>query len=124
MKTTLQLSRRCNAVKQSANELMKGRRPLSAAEFAETHFPMSQKIASLLFEILSNELIVDISRIHPTDRLYIDLGFGFVDAMDSVFLTMDVAEVFSADIAELLQNESVTVADIVSHIYMHQTSGG
>ena len=103
---------------------MKGRRPLSAAEFAETHFPMSQKIASLLFEILSNELIVDISRIHPTDRLYIDLGFGFVDAMDSVFLTMDVAEVFSADIAELLQNESVTVADIVSHIYMHQTSGG
>ena len=123
-KTVLRLSRRSNAVKRTANELMKGRQSLSPDEFAETHFPTSQKVASRLFQILSNELIVDVSRIHPTDRLYADLGLGVIDGLDPVHLAMDVEQVFSADIADLLQDEHVTITDIVSHIHSHQTPGG
>ena len=124
VRTTLNKSRRCYAVKLTADALMDGRMSLSAAEFAEKHFPASQEVAARLLGILSNELIVDVSRIHPTDRLFADLGLGAVDAMDSVFVAMDVEEAFNADIAGLLQIDSVTIADIVSHIQLHKTNGG
>ena len=124
VKTMLSWSRRAQRVKQVAAELMRGRPSLSAEEFAETHFPSSRETALQIYRFLTDEFIVDVSRVHPNDRLYTDLGLGALDAMSSVRFAMDIEETLGVDITKLLESDTVRVADIVSHIDSAENNGG
>ena len=84
-----------NAVQKRAKEIMRNRRSLSAEEFGLEFFPKEQSATAVrLRQMLEKILIVDVSRIHPDDRLLETLGFAKVNGLDLNFLELDVEREF------------------------------
>jgi acyl carrier protein len=110
------MSRRSAAVQERAVEMMRDRRVLSASEFGSQFFPPEQsRIATQLREILKDVLIVDVSRIHPDDRLVEDLGLGQVDGLAQNFLEQDVDDRFGVSLRPAWSSIK-TVRDLVAYV--------
>ena len=93
IRSTMRMSRRSTAVQRHAGELMAGRTALTHSEFGSRFFPPDQaETASRLREILARILILDVTRVHPDDRLIEDLGLGQVDGLAPNFLEFDVGD--------------------------------
>jgi acyl carrier protein len=120
MPSVIRMSRRSAAVQKRAKEVMRDRRAMSSSEFGSAFFPHDQaEITARVRDILKDVLIVDISRIHPDDRLVEDLGLGQVNGLDAEFLAADLEHKLgvrlSAD-APILPLPGKTVRDLVTYV--------
>ena len=112
----MRMSRRSAAVQKHAKEIMQDRCVLSPAEFGSEFFPPEQSpIATRLREILKDVLIVDVSRMHPDDRLIEDLGLGQVAGLDSNFLEENIKREFSVSLRPVWSSIK-TVRDLVTYV--------
>lgn len=77
--------------KRRALRHMAGRDPLSASQFANRFFSGEQiPAAEKLVEIFSRHLSVDLSRLHPDDRLAADLRMDALDSLSTVEFVLDI----------------------------------
>jgi hypothetical protein len=111
------MRRRTKAVRSRAELLMGGREHLSAQEFASKFFASSQHdAATKIYELLGEELLIDVTRIHPDDRVYVDLGLGAVDCLDGPFLAHYLEAAFAADLRTILHDENLTVRQLIEAV--------
>ena len=123
-KSVLNGFRRSRSAKMKAASLMKDRNSLTARQFASKYFPDQTDAAICVYDILVNNLIVDVTRIEPTDRLYQDLALGAVDALAPAHFAVDIDEAFGLDPTKLLECNSTTVKDIVAFVHHGTRNAG
>ncbi len=119
IRSVARMARQSASVKRQANEIMGERQPLSPVQFGSEFFPKEQvDVASRLLDILRKVLIVDVSRIHPDDRLVEDLGLGQVDGLDPNWLACDIKDSFGVSL-EPGWASIKTVRDLVTYVSTH-----
>jgi len=100
---------------------MGGRESHTHTDFGSRFFPPNgAQIASRLHEMLGKFLIVDVTRIHPDDKLVEDLGLGRVDGLDPNLFEFDVKDAFGVDLRPVWRKD-VTVRDLVDYVYAAQS---
>jgi acyl carrier protein len=101
-------------VKKRAREIMAGREPMTPEQFAAAFFePPQRAVAALVVEILRRNLIVDVKRIRPDDRLVGDLGLARVDCMDVNFLIQDLTKQFGGSAVPLFIDRDPSVGELI-----------
>ena len=119
IRSVVRKSRRIAAVRKRAKEIMRDRQALSSTAFGSELFPQHEaEIAARLREILKRVLIVDVTRIHPDDRLVEDLGLGQVDGLDPNFLEGDIEREFGVGLTPAWSSIK-TVRDLVTYVSSH-----
>ena len=97
--------------------LMQNRPSLSASQFAEAHFPDCQTSAIGVYEILRENLVVDVTRIEPTDQIYGDLCLGAIDGLAPLHFASDIQDRFGVDPTHLPEFDDLTVEAVVQLVH-------
>ncbi len=114
---SLKHSREAARIKKHAAQLMAGRKPLSSTAFAATFFsPSERAIAAKIHEFLGEILIVDVTRVHPDDSLFGDLGVEQLDGMDLSYMEWRVKREWGVRIGPAWVFLR-TVRDLVTYVW-------
>lgn len=82
--------------KRRALRHMEGREPLVDAEFGRRFFsPEQAEIAAKLRAIMARHIAVDLSQLHPDDRIVEDIRMDALDSMSTVEFIVDVEKEFA-----------------------------
>ena len=96
---------------------MRGRSPLEAKEFGARYFPPSQAdIAAQVRTILADHIRVDVSRVHPDDKLVEELRMDALDSMSTVEFLVALEEHFKIEIPDSAAERMRTIRDITEVI--------
>lgn len=109
--------------KQSAQEHMKGRSSLTAEEYAIQHFPFEKcEIAAQVRTIFSKHISLDISQVHPDDKLVEDLRIDALDSMSTIEFVINLEQHFAIEIPNEVAVEMRTLGDLTELIFqkVHQ----
>lgn len=103
--------------KQRALQHMAGRQPLADMEFGREFFPPGQAaIASKLRSIMSRHIPVDLSRLHPDDRIVEDIRMDALDSMSTVEFILDVEKEFGINIPDAAAEKMRTLRDAIDYV--------
>ena len=109
--------------KQRALHHVAGRQPLADTEFGREFFPPEQaEVASKLRSIMSRHIPVDLSRLHPDDRIVEDIRMDALDSMSTVEFILEVEKEFGISIPDAAAEKMRTLRDATD--YVSQTKQG
>ena len=99
---------------------MQSRTSLSDQEFGHTFFPPDRvEIAARLRHILSRHISVDLSRLHPDDKLVEDIRMDALDSLSTVEFIMDVEKEFDITVPNSVAKEMRTMRDVIDYVCGH-----
>jgi acyl carrier protein len=99
---------------------MQGRKPLPDDDFGRQFFPPHHaEIAARLRRILSRHIALDLSRLHPDDKLVEDLRMDSLDSMSTVEFIVDVEKEFRIVIPDAEAEQMHSLRDVVEHVATH-----
>jgi acyl carrier protein len=103
--------------KQRALDYMAGRQPLADTQFGREFFPPEQAdVASKLRRIMSRHIPVDLSRLHPDDRIVEDIRMDALDSMSTVEFILDVEKEFGISIPDAAAEKMRTLRDAIDYV--------
>lgn len=103
--------------KQRALRYMADRQPLADAEFGREFFPPEQAaVASKLRSIMSRHISVDLSGLHPDDRIVEDIRMDALDSMSTVEFILDVEKEFGISIPDAAAEKMRTLRDAIDYV--------
>ncbi len=103
--------------KRRALDHMAGRESLMAAEFANRYFSGDAiAVAEQLVDILSRHLSIDLSRLHPDDRLVEDLRMDALDSLSTVEFVLDVEKDLNVTIPNDAAEKMQTLRQVVEFV--------
>ena len=110
---------------------MAGRPRSDAATFASSHFVGDEsRVAAHLFELLNDAYPLDLSRIHPDDRLVADLRLDELDSSALSAFLMSASREFNVELSLATYAQVSTLRDLVTAVTRarftsnHGRSGG
>lgn len=107
--------------KRRALRHMAGREPLPASQFARRFFSGEEiAIAEKLVGVLARHLNVDLSRLHPDDRLVDDLRMDALDSLSTVEFVLDVEKELKVEIPNGAAERLFTFRDVVQFVSAQQ----
>ena len=96
---------------------MAGRAPLSDTEFGKAFFSHDRgTIAAKLRYLLQRHIVVDLSRIHPDDRLGEDLRMDALDSLSTVEFILEVEKEFGISVPNDIAEKMRTLRDVVNFV--------
>lgn len=111
-------------IKKRATEFMAERNQMSSKEFAAMFFPPPERsFASRIHEFLGEILIVDVTRIHPDDNLFVDLGVEQLHGLDLSYLQWRVKREWGVRMGPAWKVVR-TVRDLVTYVCEHHEDRG
>ena len=103
--------------KQHALRHMAGRQPLADTEFGREFFVGEQAaVASKLRSIMSRHIAVDLSRLHPDDRIVEDIRMDALDSMSTVEFILEVEKEFGISIPDAAAEKMRTLRDAIDYV--------
>jgi len=103
--------------KRRALRHMRGRPSLTDVEFGRQFFTSDrQEIASRLRRILSRHIPVDVSQLHPGDKLVQDIRMDSLDSLSTVEFVFDVEREFGISIPNTAAEQMYTLQDVVEYV--------
>lgn len=103
--------------KHRALRHMADRRPLTDTEFGGQFFsPEDAEVASKLRIILARHIAVDLSRLHPDDRVVEDIRMDALDSMSTVEFILEIEKEFNIKIPDAAAEKMRTLRDIVAYV--------
>ncbi len=106
--------------KRRALRHMRGRPSLTDVEFGRQFFTSDrQQIASRLRQILSRHIAVDVSQLHPGDKLVQDIRMDSLDSLSIVEFVFDVEREFGISILNTAAEQMYTLQDVVEYVASH-----
>jgi len=103
--------------KRRALRHMERRVPLSDTEFGQTFFSHDRAgIAARLRHLLQRHIVVDLSGIHPDDRLVEDLRMDALDSLSTVEFIVDVEKEFGISLPNDIAEKMRTLRDVVDFV--------
>jgi acyl carrier protein len=106
--------------KRRALRHMRGRPSLTDVEFGRQFFTSDrQEIASRLRQILSRHIAVDVSQLHPGDKLVRDIRMDSLDSLSTVEFVFDVEREFGISIPNTAAEQMYTLQDVVEYVASH-----
>lgn len=110
--------------KRRAAQHMDGNPAFDSGDFGRHYFPASQaETASRLRELLAGCLPVDLSRLHPDDRLVDDLRMDALDSMSTVEFIIAVEKEFGVKISEADAARLRTLRDLTVLVCQSRGAG-
>jgi acyl carrier protein len=111
--------------KRRALRHMAGRDPLSPSQFANQFFSGEQiPVAEKLVEVLARHLGVDLSRLHPEDRLVADLRMDALDSLSTVEFVLDIERDLNVRIPNEVAEQMFTFRQVVEFVSAQRKAGG
>lgn len=99
---------------------MRGRKPLSDHDFGQQFFPAHRAdVAARLRQILSRHIDLDLSRLHPDDKLVQDIRMDSLDSMSTVEFVNDVENEFGVVIPDATAQQMRSLRDVVDYVVTH-----
>jgi len=90
-------------------------------EFGKQYFPADRaETAAHLRRILSRHISVDLSQIHPDDKLVEDIRMDSLDSLSTVEFVIDVEKEFGISIPDSDAAEMRTLRDVVEYVIAHR----
>jgi acyl carrier protein len=106
---------------ERAQKYMEGRPSLTAQEYSTYYFPQEEAdVAAQVRTMFSQRIDLDVSRVHPDDRLVDDLRMDALDSMSTIEFVMDLEKHFNIDIPDRAAVEMRTLNDITAFIVRHE----
>ena len=103
--------------KRRALRHVAGRESLSESQFANRYFSGDRiPVAEKLWGILSRHLSIDLSRLHPDDRLVEDLRLDALDSMSTVEFVLDVEKELNVTIPNEAAEKMLTFRQVVEFV--------
>jgi acyl carrier protein len=103
--------------KHRALRHMARRAPLSDTEFGQAFFSHDRaNIAAKLRYLLQRHIVVDLSRIHPDDRIVEDLRMDALDSLSIAEFILDVEKEFGISIPNVIAEKMRTLRDVVDFV--------
>ena len=108
------------SIKRRALRYMQGRRRLSDNEFGEQFFASDRvAIAARLRQILSRHIQLDVSQIHPDDKLVEDIRMESLDSLSTIEFVTEAEKEFGISIPDSVAEQMRTLRDVVDYIAAH-----
>jgi acyl carrier protein len=96
---------------------MEGRPTLNEAEFGQYYFSAEQAdIAARVRRILAVHIPVELSRLHPDDKLVEDIRMDALDSMSTVEFVLEVEKEFGISIPDSAAEGMRTSRDVINYI--------
>lgn len=109
--------------KRRALRHMSGREPRSASSFAAHFFQGGEVlVAERLVDVLARHLAVDLSQLHPDDRLVQDLRMDALDSLSTVEFVLDIEEELGVKIPNEVGVKMLTLRDVVTFVAAQQAA--
>lgn len=106
--------------KERALEHMHRRPALDEAQFGQHYFPAEQAdIAARIRQILARHIPIDLSRLHPDDRLCADIRMDELDSMATVEFVLAVEKEFGISISDSAAKDMRTLRDVIDYVSTH-----
>jgi acyl carrier protein len=106
--------------KERALQHMHGRPPLDDTDFGQRYFRAEQSdIAARVRRILAGHIPVDLSRLHPDDKLVEDIRMDALDSMSTVEFVLEVEKEFGISIPDSVAAEMRTLRDVIDYVTAH-----
>jgi acyl carrier protein len=103
--------------KRRALRHMADRDSLSPSQFANQFFSGEQiPVAEKLVELLARHLSVDLSRLHPEDRLVADLRMDALDSLSTVEFVLDIEKELNVRIPNEVAEKMFTFRQVVEFV--------
>ena len=103
--------------KERAFRHMLGKPPLDVTQFGQHYFPAEQsEIATRIRRILAGHIPVDLSRLHPDDRLVEDIRMDALDSMSTVEFVLEVEKEFGISIPDAAVEDMRASRDIIDYV--------
>ena len=103
--------------KQRALTHMAHRPPLTEGEFGRQFFPPEQaELAAQLRVILARHIPVDLSRLHPDDRIVEDIRMDALDSLSTVELIVEIEKEFGISIPNAAAEKMRTLRDVTEFV--------
>ena len=114
------VSRQSRSEVRRAERHMVGREPMTDHQFGERYFPAERAdIAARLRAIMARHIAVDLSRLHPDDRIVADIRMDALDSLSTVEFVLDAEKEFGISIPDSAAEHILTLRDFTEHV--HQT---
>ncbi len=99
---------------------MRERPSLDDVDFGRHYFSTEQSgVAARIRRILAGHIPVDLSRLHPDDRLVEDIRMDVLDSMSTVEFVLDVEMEFGISIPDSVAVEMRTLRDVIDYVAAH-----
>ena len=99
---------------------MQGRKPLPDDDFGRQFFPPNRaEVAVRLRHTLSRHVALDLSRLHPDDKLVEDIRIDSLDSMATVEFVVDVEREFGVVIPDAVAQQMRSLRDVVEYVTTH-----
>ena len=106
--------------KERALRHMHERPLLDDTQFGQHYFPAEQsEIATRIRRILARHVPIDLSRLHPDDRLVENIRMDALDSMSTVEFVLEVEKEFGISIPDSVAEDMRTSRDIVDYVAAH-----
>lgn len=106
--------------KRRALRHMQGRKPLPDDDFGRQFFPPNRaQVAARLRQILSLHVALDLSRLHPDDKLVEDIRMDSLDSVSTVEFIVDVEKKFGVVIPDAAAQQMRSLRDVVEYVATH-----
>ena len=106
--------------KRRALRHMQGRKPLQDDYFGREFFPPHRaEVAARLRQTLSRHVALDLSRLHPDDKLVEDIRMDSLDSMSTVEFIADVEREFGVVIPDAEAQQMRSLRDVVEYVTTH-----
>ena len=106
--------------KRRALRHMQGRKPLPDDDFGRQFFPPHRaQVAARLRQILSRHVALDLSRLHPDDKLVEDIRMDSLDSVSTVEFIVDVEKEFGVVIPDAAAQQMRSLRDVVEYVATH-----
>ena len=103
--------------KQRALKHMADRPPLTEWEFGQRFFPPEQaELAAKLRSILAQHIPVDLSRLHPDDRIVEDIRMDALDSFATVEFIVEVEKEVGISIPDAAAEKMRTLRDVIDYV--------
>jgi acyl carrier protein len=96
---------------------MAGRQSLTDEQFGREFFQRDRAgIAIRVREIMARHITVDLSRLHPDDRIVEDLRMDALDSMSTVEFAIDLEKEFGISISDADAARLTTLRAVIDHV--------
>jgi len=96
---------------------MDGRPTRSETQFGQHYFPAGHAdIAARVRRILAAHIRVDLSRLHPDDKLVEDIRMDALDSMSTVEFMLDLEKEFGISIPDSMAEGMRTSRDVIDYV--------
>jgi acyl carrier protein len=110
--------------KHRVRQHLAGREPLTHDEFGRRFFPPERSaMAARVRRILSDHVPVDLSRLHPDDKLLEEIRMEGIDSLSTVEFILDVEREYGISIPDSASQQMITLRDLVNYIWEQRRGG-